>query len=42
MVLRRRAGATVTTLDDPALRGGPTTDQPHLLVGARGPVLRRR
>jgi hypothetical protein len=32
MVLRHRADATITTLDDPALWGHPITDERYLLV----------
>lgn len=34
-VLRHRADATVTGLDDPALWGGPVTDERYLLVSRR-------
>jgi SAM-dependent methyltransferase len=35
MVLRQRDDATITALDDPALWGGPVTDDRYLLVSRR-------
>ena len=35
MVLRQRDDATITALDDPALWGGPVTDERYLLVSRR-------
>jgi ubiquinone/menaquinone biosynthesis C-methylase UbiE len=35
LVLRHRAEATVTPLDDPALWGGPITDERYLVASAR-------
>jgi len=34
-VLRQRADATITALDDPALWGGPVSDERYLLVSRR-------
>jgi ubiquinone/menaquinone biosynthesis C-methylase UbiE len=34
-VLRQRSDATITALDDPALWGGPVTDERYLLVSRR-------
>ena len=34
-VLRHRADATITALDDPVLWGGPVSDERYLLVSRR-------
>ena len=34
-VLRHRADATITVLDDPALWGAPVTDERYLLISRR-------